>query len=79
MHKRMEGTKCPAGDGVHISKELWAFAVAEFVEIHHLLDLCDVPRVLNGEKQSAAQRVKYYVGWIEQRAAMDVRAEGRMN
>lgn len=48
------------GTTVRITGRLWAFVLAEFEGIHNTLDIMNVPRMVNGEKLSALQRVQAY-------------------
>lgn len=59
-----------------IDRTLWQFTVGEFEKIHEQMDLCSVPRFLDGSKLSAAQRVAYYIIAREEYAAAFSKARG---
>jgi hypothetical protein len=54
-----------------------AFFTAEFNEIHALMDGGNVPREFNGEKLTAAQRVRWYYHTREAADAAIRTAQGK--
>jgi hypothetical protein len=50
---------------VAINRDLWSLACRELQTIHDLMDTAEIPKVLDGEKISAAQRVFMYTKVME--------------